>query len=230
VSDPLTPAVLDQFRRLDTCAVSNAVETLAIRLRNEGFTDRRVRCLFEDLPPAVGYAVTATIRCSAPPPVGHTYADRTDWWNAILNTPAPRIVVVQDVDDQPGLGAFVGEVHANILRALDCVAYLTNGTVRDLPAVREIGLLTFAAGTTPSHAFVHIVGFGAPVEVGGLTVTPGDLLVADRHGVVSVPPEIATRIPRIVAEMRVRERQVIEYCRGRDFSVEKLRELVADFE
>jgi len=230
VSDPLTPAVLDQFRRLDTCAVSNAVETLAIRLRNEGFTDRRVRCLFEDLPPEVGYAVTATIRCSAPPPVGHTYADRTDWWNAILNTPAPRIVVVQDVDDQPGLGAFVGEVHANILRALDCVAYLTNGTVRDLPAVREIGLLTFAAGTTPSHAFVHIVGFGAPVEVGGLTVTPGDLLVADRHGVVSVPPEIATRIPRIVAEMRVRERQVIEYCRGRDFSVEKLRELVADFE
>lgn len=230
MSDPLTPAVLDQFRRLDTCAVSNAVERLAIRLRNEGFTDRRVRCLFEDLPPAVGYAVTATIRCSAPPLVGHTYADRTDWWNAILNTPAPRIVVVQDVDDQPGLGAFVGEVHANILRALDCVAYLTNGTVRDLPAVREIGLLTFAAGTTPSHAFVHIVGFGAPVEVGGLTVTPGDLLVADRHGVVSVPPEIATRIPRIVAEMRVRERQVIEYCRGRDFSVEKLRELVADFE
>jgi len=230
VSDPLTPAVLDQFRRLDTCAVSNAVETLAIRLRNEGFTDRRVRCLFEDLPPEVGYAVTATIRCSAPPPVGHTYADRTDWWNAILNTPAPRIVVVQDVDDQPGLGAFVGEVHANILRALDCVAYLTNGTVRDLPAVRDIGLLTIAAGTTPSHAFVHIVGFGAPVEVAGLTVTPGDLLVADRHGVVSVPPEIATRIPRIVAEMRVRERQVIEYCRGRDFSVEKLRELVADFE
>ena len=230
MSDPLTPAVLDEFRRLDTCAVANAVETLGLRLRNEGFTDRRVRCLFGDLPPAFGYAVTATIRCSTPPPVGHAYADRTDWWTAILATPAPRVVVVQDVDDHPGIGAFVGEVHANILRALGCVAYVTNGTVRDLPEVRQTGLQTVAAGTTPSHAFVHIVGFGAPVEVAGLTIAPGDLLFADRHGVVSVPPEAVPLIPPTVADMRAREREVIEYCRSGDFSVDRLRHLVADLD
>src|SRR5581483_9151427 len=104
--------------------VSNAIETFGVRLRNEGFTDRRIHCMFPQLPPVIGYAVTATIRCSTPPPVGHEYADRTDWWNHILKTPAPRIVVVQDVDDTPGLGAFVGEVHADILRALGCVAYV----------------------------------------------------------------------------------------------------------
>jgi len=160
VSDTLSPALVEQFRRLDTCAVSNAIETFALRLRNEGFTDRRIRCLFDDMPPAIGYAVTASIRCSTPPPVGHMYADRTDWWNHILRTPPPRVVVVQDVDNNPGLGAFVGEVHANILRALGCVAYVTNGAVRDLPAVRNAGVQAFAAGTTPSHAFVHIVAFG----------------------------------------------------------------------
>ena len=230
MSDPLTPAVLDRFRALDTCSVSNAIETLEIRLRNEGFTDGRIRCLFDDLPAAIGYAVTATIRCSAPPPVGHAYADRTDWWNAILATPAPRIVVVQDVDDRPGIGAFVGEVHANILRALGCVAYVTNGAVRDLPAVRATGLLTFAGGTSPSHAFVHIVGFGAPVEIAGLTIAPGDLLLGDRHGIVSVPPEAVPRIPPIVADMRTRERQVIDYCRAPGFSVEALRTLVGEWE
>ena len=120
------------------------------------------------MPPVVGYAVTATIRCSTPPPVGHVYADRTDWWNDILKTPAPRVVVVQDVDIIPGLGAFVGEVHANILRALKCVAYVTNGAVRDLPAVRASGLQLFAACTSPSHAFVHILSFGEPVTVAGL--------------------------------------------------------------
>lgn len=107
---------------------------------------------------------------------------------------------------------------------------MTNGTVRDLPEVRQTGLQTVAAGTTPSHAFVHIVGFGAPVEVAGLTIAPGDLLFADRHGVVSVPPEAVPLIPPIVADMRAREREVIEYCRSPDFSVDRLRHLVADLD
>jgi 4-hydroxy-4-methyl-2-oxoglutarate aldolase len=230
VSDLLSPALIDQFRRMDTCEVSNAIETFEVRLRNEGFARRGVRCLFPDMAPVVGHAVTATIRCSTPPPVGHLYADRTDWWNSILRTPAPRIVVVQDVDEQPGLGAFVGEVHAHILRALECVAYLTNGSVRDLPGVRGAGLQAFAAGTSPSHAFVHIVGFGEAVEVAGLSIAPGDVLVADRHGVVSVPPHIATDVPAAVARMRERERRVIELCRSPAFSVDALRSLLADWD
>jgi len=230
VSDPLSPALIEQFRRLDACAVSNAIETFGIRLRNEGFADGRVQCLFADLPPVIGYAVTATIRCSAPPPVGHEYVDRTDWWNYIVGTPAPRIAVVQDVDDNPGLGALVGEVHANILRALGCVAYLTNGAVRDLPAVRESGLQAFAGRTSPSHAFVHIIGFGRAVEIAGLPIAPGDLLFGDRHGVVEIPCEIAGRVPRVVAEMRAHERLVIEHCRSPEFSIDTLRSLIADWD
>ena len=111
----LTPELVDVFRRLDTCSVSNAVETFDCRLRNEGFTDATVRCLFEDRPPVVGHAVTARIHGSSPPAVGHSYYDRTDWWTYILTVPPPRIVVVEDADEHPGVGAFVGEVHANIL-------------------------------------------------------------------------------------------------------------------
>jgi hypothetical protein len=54
VSDPLTPDLLEPFTRLDACPVSDAIETLGVRLRNEGFTDSRIRCLSEDLPPAPG--------------------------------------------------------------------------------------------------------------------------------------------------------------------------------
>src|SRR5258706_5094729 len=135
----LTPDQVEEFRRLDSCAVSNAVETFQLRLRNEGFTDDSVHALFDELPPVVGHAVTARIRCSTPPPVGHSYHDRTDWWTYILTVPAPRVVVVQDIDERPGLGAFVGDVHAHILQALGCVAYATNGTVRDLDEVRTLG-------------------------------------------------------------------------------------------
>jgi 4-hydroxy-4-methyl-2-oxoglutarate aldolase len=230
VSETLSPALIDELRRLDSCAVANAIETFDVRLRNEGFTDARIRCVFPEMPPVIGYAVTATIRCSTPPPVGHTYSDRTDWWNDILKTPAPRVVVVQDVDSTPGLGAFVGEVHANILRALKCVAYVTNGAVRDLPAVGESGLQLFAAGTSPSHAFVHILSFGEPVTIAGLTIAPGDLLFGDRHGVVAIPPAVAAAVPSTVAEMRQKERRTIEYCRGSDFSIERLRSIVNDWD
>jgi len=96
--------------------------------------------------------------------------------------------------------------------------------------VRDTRLQVFAAGTSPSHAFVHIVGFGAPVEIAGLTIAPGDLLFGDRHGLVSLPPASAPEVARIAAAMNARERHVIDYCRAPAFSVERLRDLVADWE
>jgi 4-hydroxy-4-methyl-2-oxoglutarate aldolase len=214
------------LRRLDGCAIANAIETFDLRLRNEGFTDGRIRCLFERQPPVIGHAVTARIRSSTPPPVGHNYADRTDWWNYISTVPAPRIVVVQDVDETVGRGALVGEVHANILRALDCQAYATNGAVRDLDGVSRAGLQLFAGSLSVSHAYVHIVDFGGPVEIAGLTVQTGDLLFGDCHGLQSIPAAIAAEIPWVAAEMQTREQRVIDFCKSAEFSIEGLRSII----
>jgi 4-hydroxy-4-methyl-2-oxoglutarate aldolase len=226
VSEPLSPALVDELRRFDSCVIANAIETFDVRLRNQGFSNGDIHCVFDDLPPVVGYAVTATIRSATPPPVGHVYVDRTDWWSHILTIPTPRIIVVQDLDERPGIGAFLGEVHANILRALGSVAYVTNGAVRDLPGVHRSQLQAFAGGTSPSHAFVHIVGFGDPVDVAGLHVCAGDLLFGDRHGIVTVPPDLAPRIPATVAAMRSVDRRIVEYCRSSAFNVEELRTVI----
>jgi hypothetical protein len=69
--------------------LANAIECFDRRLRNEGFADTSIGCLLPDDRPSVGYAVTARIRCSSPPPVGHRYHDRTDWRNYILTVPRP---------------------------------------------------------------------------------------------------------------------------------------------
>jgi regulator of RNase E activity RraA len=220
--------VVDALRLFDTCRVVNAIETFDVRLRNEGYTDGSIRCLFPERSPVAGYAVTARIRASAPPPVGHLYHDRTDWWTYIRQVPFPRFVVVQDVDARPGAGSFVGEIHASILRALGCVALMTNGAVRDVPAVRELGLQMFAGSLSPSHAFAHVVDFGEVVDVAGLRVESGALLHADCHGVVAVPESVAADIPRVVADMRARERRVIDFCRSPEFSLDGLRSLVHD--
>ena len=221
----LAPEQLEALRRLGTCMVSNAIEAFDVRLRNSGFADATIRCMFEDFPPIVGYAATARVRTSLPPMQGHNYFDRTDWWNAILQIPAPRIVVVEDVEKRPGLGSFVGEVHANILSALGCVGVVTNGAVRDLQQARTTGFQFFAGNVAVSHAYAHIFQFGIPVEIGGLKVEPGDLLHGDRHGILKVPLEIAAEIPAVARQIQEKEERLIAMCRSADFSLDKLREL-----
>jgi 4-hydroxy-4-methyl-2-oxoglutarate aldolase len=211
------------LRNLDTCTVSNAIETFEVRLRNAGFADARVRCMFEDYPPMVGYAATAQMRSGEPPISGRIYVDRTDWWNSILEVPAPRIVVLEDLDKPPGVGAFIGDMHAAILRALGCVGYVTDGAVRELPRVRDVGLQLFAGNVAVSHAYAHIFDFGSEVKVGGLEVHPGDLLHGDRHGLLNVPKEVAAQIPAAADRLRQAEQRVIDFCRSKEFSVDRLR-------
>jgi 4-hydroxy-4-methyl-2-oxoglutarate aldolase len=228
-SESLVPEdVLDALRQFDSCFVSNAIETFDVRLRNTGFADGRVRCMFKELPPLVGFAATARLRSGEPPMSGHTYHDRTEWWSSILEIPAPRIVVLQDMDDPPGVGAFLGDVHAAILRALGCVGYVTDGAVRELPRVRSMGFQVFAGNVAVSHAYAHVFDVGARVNIGGLEINPGDLLHGDRHGILTVPKEIAAQVPPTAARLRADEEKVIAFCRSREFSIEGLRRVMRE--
>jgi regulator of RNase E activity RraA len=223
----LTSEQLEILRRLDACTLANAIETFHERLRNEGFTDNTVHCQFPHLKPMLGYAATVKVRGSAPPTTDGRYPDRTDWWDYILSLPAPRVVVVQDVATKVGLGSLLGAVHINILRALGCAGAVTNGAVRDLPAAEKLDFPLFAGSVSVSHAYVHIVEFGTPVEIGGLKIQSGDLVHGDLHGVQTIPSTIAGKIPAAAAEIIAREQELIALCQSKDFSVEKLRDAIA---
>ena len=219
---------LDELRRFDTCMVSNAIETFELRLRNTGFAASSIRCVFENWPPMVGYAATARLRTGAAPISKGFYHDRSDWWKSILQVPAPRIVVIEDMDESPGLGAFVGDVHAAILLALGCIGYVTNGAVREITRVRDQGFYLFAGNVAVSHGSAHMFDFGATVHVGGLEVKPGDLLHGDQHGLLSVPTRIAAEIPAVAAKLQATERRLIEFCHSSEFSVDALREITKE--
>lgn len=222
----LTEEDLDALRQIDTCMISNAIETFDARLRNTGFADASIRCMFKDAPPMVGYAATARLRSGEPPILGGRFRDRADFWKSILAIPAPRILVLEDLDEPPGRGAFVGDMHAAVLKALGCIGYVTNGAVRELPAVRAAGIQLFAGSVAVSHAYAHIFDIGATVKVGGMEVRPGELLHGNRHGVLTVPKQVAARIPATARELQREEQRVIDFCRSSDFSLEKLREVM----
>jgi 4-hydroxy-4-methyl-2-oxoglutarate aldolase len=230
MTEPLARAQLDRLRALSTCTIANAIETFDVRLRNVGFTDASITSCFDDLPPVVGYAATARIRTAVPPMLGHRYVDRTDWWTSILRLPAPRLIFVEDVDRQPGVGALVGEVHANILRALGAVGFITNGAVRDLPQIRGLGLACYAHHVAVSHAYAHIFEFGTPIEIGGLRIQPGDLFHGDRHGLIQVPHDIAAALPDVAEKMALNDRALVRLCQSPTFSVNQLQALVRSFD
>ena len=220
----LTPQELDAPRKITSPTVANAIETFKVRPRQEGFMSSGIRALFPELGPMVGYAVTALIRAEQAPEEGHR-ASTFAWWDYVQTIPAPRVIVVHDPDDLRGQGAQWGEVQANIHKALGCVGVVTDGSVRDLDEVRTLGFQFCAEHVSVSHAWVHMVDFGLPVKVGSLWVKPGDLLHGDQHGVVSIPHEIASKVPEAVLKVEAAERRIITACQAPDFSVEKLRAL-----
>lgn len=191
-------------------------------MRNEGYVQGGLKCIFPSMPPVAGYAVTGRIRTTAPPVSNLCYYQNVEWWEYVANIPGPKIIALADMDRAPGVGALFGEIHAQISKALGCVAYVSNGTVRDVPRIEAADFQCFAAGPSVSHAYAHLVEIGEPIEIGCLQIRPGDLLHGDCHGVQKIPFEAASELPRIVSEIAAHERELIRLCERPDFSIEKL--------
>jgi 4-hydroxy-4-methyl-2-oxoglutarate aldolase len=217
MSDP----IVEGLRLYDSCTLCNAIETFDVRPRDTGYLSHEIRCIFPELPVMVGYAATATMRARGKA----ARLDDEPLWRHVLLVPAPRVMVVQDLDDPPGCGAFWGEVMSSIFRALGCEGAVTNGCVRDLKAVREVGFRYFAASVCVSHAYGRWEDIGIPVEVGGATVLPGDLIHADRHGVLLVPKEIAAKLPAAADKIVKSEQNLIRWVGSTDFTFDRLAEM-----
>src|SRR5437773_11807421 len=220
---PINQDQLGALRKLSTPTVSNAIELFDLRPRNQGFLSSAVRCLFPEIGVMVGHAVTARFAANQP---GTRPAARHDFWARVLELPEPRVVVMQDLDQPPGMGAYFGEVQTNIHRRLGCIGVVTNGHVRDLDEVRALGFHYFAGGACVSHAYVHLIDYGSSVNVGGATVHPGDLIHADKHGVLIVPKEVAGDIPAAAAKVAEREQRIISLCQSHGFSLDELKRLL----
>lgn len=226
VANAVVPeAVFRELMKIDTCTMSNAIERLHGRVRNEGSASgSAIHAMFPNLPPMLGYAVTGRMRSTAQPVAGRTYHENLSWWRFVQTIPEPRVMVVQDADEQPGAGALVGEMHALIATALKCVGYVTNGSVRDLPPVEAMGFPLFAGSVSVTHMYAHISQHGEPVEIGGLKIFPGDLVHGDRHGVHIIPLSIVSDLPKMISTMLEEERELREFCKSPAFSVKRLEE------
>jgi regulator of RNase E activity RraA len=220
----LAADLIAELQTMDTPTVCNALELLVPRRRGYGFTTQPLVCTRPELKPIVALARTATIRAAHPgdltPEAGRALSDA--YYAYIDAGPKPSVVVIQDLDAQRGYGAYWGEVNSSIHMGFGCVAVITDGGVRDLPEIAP-GFQMLAGRVIPSHAFVHVVDFGRPVDVAGMRVRDGDLIHADQHGAVVIPHEVAAAVRGSADQVIRRERVIIDAARQPGFDFAKLK-------
>ena len=210
------------LRSIDTPTVCNLIEIVAPERRGAGYTVSHLHCPFPDLPPMVGFAKTVTIRARDKVSGPSYMQKRMDYLDYVAAAPRPSVVVIEDKDDPPGYGAFWGEVQTNVHKALGCLGTITNGSVRDIPAVAE-GFQMLAGSLSPSHAYVHVVDFGAPVTIHGMAVKSGDLVHADRHGAVVVPAGDIDAMQAALDGLAKQEARIIAAARASGATVETIK-------
>jgi regulator of RNase E activity RraA len=206
-----TQAQLDFLRSIDTPTVCNLVEVVAPERRGFGYTVKHLHCPFPDLPPIVGFAKTVTFKAKDRVPLGEgSYMQkRLDYLDYVASVPQPSIMIMHDLDgEHAGFGAFWGEVQSNIHKALGALGVVTDGSIRDIPMIAE-GFQMLAAAVVPSHAFVHVVDFGTSVNVAGMAVKSGDLIHADRHGAIVVPPDKIDAMKAAADKLAATEARII---------------------
>ena len=226
----MTVITADDLRALaqwDTPTICNALEIVTPERRGHGFTILPFSCLDPALPPMVGFARTAKIRAAAPElsPGGQGMAARIPYYEYVANGPGPTIVVIEDLDPKPGIGAFWGEVHTALHKGLGALGVITNGSYRDIPDSAP-GFQVLGGLVGPSHAFVRSVDFNCPVTVHGMEVDHGDIIHADRHGAVVVPAEAVGGIAAAVDLISRKEARIIEASNAADFDIEKLKQAI----
>ncbi len=214
---------LKALQQWDTPTICNGLEIVAPGRRAMGFTVEPVVAAHPKLPPMVGVARVGMIRAKEAPrgPV----ADRLDWYDYVADAQFPSVVVLQDLDDRPGYGAWWGEVHSTVHKALGALGCVTNGSFRDCDMLAP-GFQIVGGRIGPSHAHVHMVDFGKPVNIFGMNVAHDDVVHADLHGAVVVPADAVRKLPDAIALCTRREKVILDICADPDFSPAKLRAAV----
>jgi regulator of RNase E activity RraA len=210
--------LLTLLRRVDTPTVCNAIEVAQGRRGFQGFTRGTMLCSAPEEPPMVGYASTAKISGYSPPMEDPAVirTRRMAYYRMMAEAPQPSVAVIEDVDFPDCVGAYWGEVNTTIHKGFGMSGALTNGVMRDLGDLAK-GFPVVAGSIGPSHGFVHVLEIGTPVTVFGLTVAPGDLVHADRHGAVVVPPDVIPMLSAAIRKMQETEALVLVPARSPGF-------------
>ena len=220
----VAPEILEGLADYDSATVQNAAAIVY-----GGYVAEHIDYSGPDLNPylydldksgkaTIGYAMTSTWMPLHEP--AQDLAGRFDYMDSIAYANAPTIVVQQDIDLPPRRGAIIGDGMAYQMRALGAVGAVTDGNARDVPGIKNAGLALWATGRVPGHGPFNLIDHNLPVDVAGLRILPGDILVCDGDGVTRLSVDVAQDVLKQCAEVREREGKTFAYFSKPDFTLD----------
>ncbi len=203
--------------------MSEAPETITLAMMRESFYSAvvsdvldsagfRNQCIATSLPPMTG-VLKLVGRCKT-----------TQWEEVNSEDSRPYELELKAIDECKADDIFIaaanssmksgiwGELLSTASRNAGCDGAIIDGAIRDIAPMREMGFGVFAAGACPYDSLhrQRVTAVDVPVEIGGVTFNPGDLVIADDDGIVVVPQEVEAKIVRgawekVHAENEVRD-------------------------
>jgi len=219
----VAPTTIEKLREFDTPTICNVIELFDVRSRTEGYMNRSIKAAYPELKPMVGFASTVTCRTAVMPQDDSGYTKLPDQVQRFGELDGAPILVFQDLDGADAAATF-GEIMCTTYKTFGAVGLITDGPGRDLEQVRALDFPVFTDGAVCSHGYIHMLDMHIPVQVGGITVYPNDLLHGDLNGVTTIPLEIAADVADVCDDFIAAERVMLDVLQSGSATIELLKE------
>lgn len=217
---------LEQLAEYDTALLANLLGFVDPTATHLWYTSNRIRALIPDVGPTVGIAVTCELDTSTPD--SEADGDNEAFWQQLAEMESlgvPTVWVVSCVGSRPDHECIMGDGMGKLLRASGCVGAVTNGGARDIEGLRSIGFAVYGTGVTIHHCRIRVRRIGVPVDIGGITISPGDIIHANAEGVIRIPGSAVPRLLEHAPAYRAFEHEAHQLFRRTDIKSAQKREL-----
>jgi 4-hydroxy-4-methyl-2-oxoglutarate aldolase len=225
----VTSSHLQQLAEYDTALLANLLRFVDSTPTHLLYMGNEIRSLIPDLGQTVGIAVTCEIDSSTPD--HEAEGDAEGFWQQVTEMESmnvPTVWVVSCVGSRPRHECIMGDGMGKTLAAAGCVGAVTNGGLRDVDGLRSIGFGAFGTGVTIHHCNLRVRNMGVPVDIGGITVSPGDIVHAGTEGVIRIPTVAVPKLLDQAPAYRAFEHEAHQLLRRTDMKAVRKREILED--
>ena len=205
--------LLEKIKEHDTPSVTNVVATyptnpVCLGLYNpwtqNWYTDQSVRCMYPELGPTAGYALSCIFGM---PDANYSRLTFMDVIDALEESKKPTILIIKQIFP-PELAGKVGLSGGNMttaMKAIGCVGVISDGPSRDIDEICPMKFQYMLTGVTAGHGDFAVHSINTPVSVAGMDVSPGEIIHMDENGACKFPADKLEQVAKNLELLRQEE-------------------------
>lgn len=213
---------MKELEKYDTPTISNAIATypgdpdclgLYEPHRTNWYTDERMHCLYPDLKPRCGFAVTCVYGI---PGMGFSRLGFVDILKAIDDSPKPVILAMKQnmPEEYRRKNAMIGGNMMMAFHQFNVVGVLGDGPARDKEEMEPLKVQAMFTGLAAGHGLMPVEAVNVPVSLCSMDIAPGEIIHMDMHGAVKFPaqylPEVLAHTKKIAERDIERQKRIME--------------------